>query len=99
MSLFTTVIDQKEITMRESLAETLKNLHEQLSAEQRLNAEQIAMLRSAVEEIEQTLDRTDVSSAELAQEMQAKSLSFADSHPVLVQTIGRIADLLSQMGI
>jgi hypothetical protein len=85
--------------MRESLAETLKNLHEQLAAEQQLDAEQVAMLRSAAQEIEQTLDHADVSSAGLAQEMQAKSLSFSDTHPVLVQTIGRIADLLSQMGI
>ncbi len=96
---FSAVTAQKEPTMRESLAETLKNLHEQLAAEQQLDAQQVAMLRSAAEEIEQTLDRADVSSAGLAQEMQAKSLSFADTHPVLVQIIGRIADLLSQMGI
>ncbi len=85
--------------MRESLEETLKNLHEQLAAEKQLDPDQVAMLRSAAEEIEQTLDRADVSSAGLAQEMQTKSASFSETHPMLAQTIGRIADLLSQMGI
>lgn len=85
--------------MRESLEETLKNLHEQLAAEHLLDAEQVAMLRSAATEIEETLDRADVNSAGLAQDMQVKSLSFSETHPMLAQTIGRIADLLSQMGI
>ena len=85
--------------MCEPLEETLKNLHEQLAAEQQLDAEQVALLRSAALEIEETLDRADVNSAELAQQMQAKSLSFSETHPMLAQTIGRIADLLAQMGI
>jgi SMC interacting uncharacterized protein involved in chromosome segregation len=85
--------------MRESLEETLRHLHEQLAAETELDAEQVALLRSAAQEIEQTLDRADISSAELAQQMQTKSLSFSETHPMLAQTIGRIADLLSQMGI
>ena len=85
--------------MRESLSETLKNLHEQLAAEETLDAEQLAQLRSAVVEIEETLDRADVNSLDLAQRMHANSLTFSETHPVLVQTIGRIADLLSQMGI
>lgn len=85
--------------MRESLNETLRNLREQLAGEQSLDAEQIALLRRAAEEIEETLDRSDIDSRELAEQMRDNSLSFKDTHPVLVQTIGRVADLLSQMGI
>ncbi len=85
--------------MRESLNETLRNLHEQLASDRTLDAEQIALLRSAANEIEETLDNAEVNSLDLAQRMQANSLSFSASHPMLVQTIGRIADLLSQMGI
>ncbi len=85
--------------MRESLEETLKNLHDQLANEQQLDAAQVALLRSAAQEIEETLDRTDISSAGLAQQMQANSHSFSETHPMLAQTIGRVADLLSQMGI
>ena len=85
--------------MREPLNETLRTLREQLAAEQSLDAEQIALLRRAAEEIEETLDRSDVNSRELAEQMRTESLSFSETHPVLVQTIGRVADLLSQMGI
>ncbi|MEZ6150278.1 MAG: DUF4404 family protein [Pirellulaceae bacterium] len=85
--------------MRESLNETLRILHEQLASDRTLDAEQIALLRSAANEIEETLDNAEVNSLDLAQRMQANSLSFSESHPMLVQTIGRIADLLSQMGI
>lgn len=85
--------------MREPLNETLRTLREQLAAEQSLDAEQIALLRRAADEIEETLDRSDVNSGELAEQMRTDSLSFSETHPVLVQTIGRIADLLSQMGI
>lgn len=89
----------REQVMRESLEATLKDLHEQLAAEQQLDAEQVALLRQAAMEIEETLDRADVSSAGLAQDMQARSLTFSETHPMLAQTIGRVADLLSQMGI
>lgn len=85
--------------MREPLNETLRTLREQLAAEQSLDAEQIALLRRAAEEIEETLDRSDVNSGELAEQMRNESHSFSETHPVLVQTIGRVADLLSQMGI
>lgn len=85
--------------MRESLNETLRNLREQLAAERSLDAEQIDLLRHAAEEIEETLDRSDVDSRDLAEQMKNNSLSFSETHPVLVQTIGRVADLLSQMGI
>ncbi len=92
--------------MPESLTETLRNLREQLrtlreqlAAEQSLDAEQVVLLRRAADEIEETLERSDVNSHDLAEQMRNDSLSFSETHPVLVQTIGRIADLLSQMGI
>ncbi len=85
--------------MRESLTETLQALHQQLAQEQSLDAQQLALLRQAVAEIEETLDRSDVDSHGLAKKMQDDSLSFTESHPMLAQTIGRITDLLAQMGI
>lgn len=94
-----TFLQFEKADMRESLQETLLQLHELLASEQQLDADQLAMLRSAAVEIEETLDRADVNSAELAQQMQTRSLTFSETHPVLAQTIGRVADLLSQMGI
>ena len=86
-------------TMRQSLEETLEDLHRQLEQTDDLDAEEIAALRKAVTEIQETLDRSDVSSSSLAQRLQESTQHFSQSHPVLTQTVGRIADLLAQMGI
>jgi len=85
--------------MRQTLDETLSDLHEQLSKVDDLDSDQIEMLRSAVTEIQETLDKKDVHTAGLAEQLREATREFSNSHPVLTNTVGRIADLLSQMGI
>ena len=85
--------------MRQTLDEILVQLHEQLANVDDLDDEQVQQLRAAVAEIESTLDRTDVSSAGLAGRLEEATRQFSHSHPTLTTTVGRIADLLAQMGI
>lgn len=85
--------------MRQTLEETLQDLHDQLSRTEDLDAEEVAMLRHAANEIQATLDQADVSSAGLARRLQEATQHFSETHPRLTQTVGRIADLLSQLGI
>lgn len=85
--------------MRQTLDETLKDLHVQLANVEDLDAEHVDMLRKAVAEIQETIDEQDVSSASIAERLQEATQQFSGSHPVLTNTIGRVADLLSQMGI
>lgn len=85
--------------MRQSLDETLKDLHEQLESVDDLDEDQIEMLHTALSEIKTTLDEKEVSSAGLAERLKEATQQFSGSHPVLTNTIGRVADLLSQMGI
>ncbi len=85
--------------MRQKLEETLNDLHEQLVDVENLDDEQKAMLRQALEEIKSTLDQDDVNSASLAERLQESTEQFKHTHPTLTNTVGRIADLLSQMGI
>lgn len=85
--------------MRQQLEATLEELHEQLHSVDNLDSEQIHLLRSALEEIQTTLDRSDVSSSTLGQRLRDATRQFSQSHPVLTDTAGKIADLLSQMGI
>ena len=85
--------------MREELESTIEHLREQLESADNMNADELQELRGALEELTATLDTQDVSSAGLAQTLHEKTESFEESHPILVQTIGRIADMLSQMGI
>ena len=85
--------------MRQTLETTLAELHEHLSHAEDLDAEEVRLLRGAVEEIQSTLDDTEVNSATLAQRLVESTRHFGETHPLLTNTIGRIADLLSQMGI
>ncbi|MEZ6135844.1 MAG: DUF4404 family protein [Pirellulaceae bacterium] len=85
--------------MRQKLEEVLAQLHAELENVDGLDDEQIVMLRTAAAEIQTTLDHADVNSASLAQRLEEATRQFSQSHPTLTNTVGRIADILSQMGI
>lgn len=85
--------------MRQKLDEILAELHAQLETVDDLNEEQLQQLRAAALEIQETLDQSDVSSASLAERLDEATRQFSHSHPTLTNTVGRIAHLLSQMGI
>ena len=85
--------------MRTELHEALRQLHSALESIDSLEPDEVARLRRAAEQISSTLDEGDVDSATLAKRLQEQTEAFQESHPVLTQTVGRIADMLSQMGI
>lgn len=85
--------------MRVELEEALKQLQTALESIENLESDEADRLRRAVEEISTTLDQQDVDSASLAKRLHEQTESFQESHPVLTQTVGRIADMLAQMGI
>lgn len=85
--------------MRTELEEALQQLHAALESIETLAPDEADRLRRAVSEISDTLDEGEVDSATLAKRLQEQTESFQESHPVLTQTVGRIADMLSQMGI
>jgi CII-binding regulator of phage lambda lysogenization HflD len=85
--------------MREKLESILGELHQQLTSAGDLDEQERTRLRQAADEIQRTLDDTEVSSYSLAQRLQQATAHFEHTHPQLANTIGRIADLLSQLGI
>jgi hypothetical protein len=56
-------------------------------------------LEATVNELQQSLDHNDVSSQSLAERLSEATLQFQESHPALTNSVGRIADMLAQMGI
>ena len=56
--------------MRQTLEQTLNELHDQLAGAQDLDEAQRTRLRQAVQEIQQTLDDSKVSSASLATQLK-----------------------------
>jgi chaperonin cofactor prefoldin len=85
--------------MRKELEEALEQLQTALESIENLAPDESDRLRRAVGEISSTLDERDVDSATLAKRLHEQTESFQDSHPILTQTVGRIADMLAQMGI
>ena len=85
--------------MRQTLEETLLELHEQLSTAENLGPEQREMLRSAASEIQDALQDKGGTTTGIAHRLQEATEQLKVSHPVLTNTVGRVADLLSQIGI
>jgi septal ring factor EnvC (AmiA/AmiB activator) len=85
--------------MRTELEKTLDQLHLQLQDVSELDDEQRDRLRAAVDQIKASLDESEVNSHSLATGLQAATQSFSDAHPKLAENLGRVADMLSQMGI
>lgn len=85
--------------MRQKLEATLQELHDYLANAKDIDETQAEMLRTALGEIQSTLDSQEVDSSSLAHSLVDRTLSFSETHPTLTNAVGRMADLLSQMGI
>lgn len=85
--------------MRTELEKTLDQLHHQLQDVSELDDDERERLRTTVQQIKASLDETEVSSYSLATGLQTATQSFSDAHPKLTENLGRVADMLSQMGI
>jgi hypothetical protein len=85
--------------MRTQLEQTLNELHSQLAGIETLEPDERTRLQHAVEEIQKSLDQEDVSSLSLAERLSEAVTQFSDTHPTVANSVGRVADMLSQMGI
>ena len=85
--------------MRTQLEETLDQLRAQLAGLDHIAPEQRQRLEATVNELQQSLDHNDVSSQSFAERLSEATLQFQESHPSLTNSVGRIADMLAQMGI
>lgn len=85
--------------MNETLRETLRQLHSQLGQLDDLDATEREQLEAAAKEIQDSLERTEIQSSDLAEGFQRAIEKFSESHPQLTRTAGQVAEMLSQMGI
>ncbi len=84
------------------LSELLKQLHQELALTDQLDPDQVDQLRDAVSEIEDAIAREEVdeeATPPIVQRLRDAAEEFEQSHPALTNTIGRVADALSQLGI
>lgn len=85
--------------MEKALETTLEQLHQQLDELEDLDSLEREKLENAICEIQNSLNRFDIKSSDLAKRFHQTTQGFSDHHPRLTQTAGRCADILSQMGI
>lgn len=83
----------------QELTEALENVHQQLAEADHLDPSDVEKLRTTMNEIRDVLERQENKSESLSDRVSHSAQRFEDSHPVLTDTLGRIADILQQMGI
>ncbi len=84
---------QKELT------DALEVVHLQLAESEHLDADEVEKLRATMSEIEAVLDQKTDRTETLSDRVSSSARRFEESHPVLTETLGRVADILQQMGI
>ncbi|GAA5508504.1 DUF4404 family protein [Novipirellula caenicola] len=84
---------------REDLLLALQTVHQELENADDLADEDVARLRQTMAEIEAVLGRSDDEESSLSDQISESARRFEKSHPLLTNTLGRIADMLQQMGI
>ena len=85
--------------MEKALETTLGELQQQLNELETLDSLERERLENAIREIQDSLDRFDIRSTDLAKRFHQTTQGFSDEYPRLTQTAGRFADMLSHRGI
>jgi flagellar motility protein MotE (MotC chaperone) len=87
----------------DSLRSALAHVEEELEAAQRVDAETRARVAAALEAMRSALEREEASLRERREEHENGLLEmvehFAESHPALSTSLGRLVDILAKMGI
>jgi len=83
----------------EELAGALETLHRELADANDLDPADVEKLKSTVGEIQAALEKSGAAESTLSQRIAASADAFEKQHPSLTSSLGRIADMLQQMGI
>ena len=83
----------------EELTAALDTLHRELSDTENLDREDVVQLQATLAEIQLLLDKKAADADTLHGKVTSSAKKFEESHPVLTESLGRIADILQQMGI
>jgi hypothetical protein len=88
---------------KDRLREDLERLHQELSRSESVDAASRGLLVDLLHDIEAVLERSEDETGEsgdsLIQRLRETTGHFEESHPTLTELVGRIADVLSRLGI
>jgi len=84
----------------QKVASLLDQLHDELASAGELDDAIAEKLRSAMDDIRKTLsDGNHAESQSMVQRLTDAVFHLPDNHPAIKDTVGRVADALSQIGI
>lgn len=83
----------------QELTDALEVVHRQLAEADHLDVAEVEKLRATMNEIQTVLDQESDRGESLSDRVSNSARRFEESHPVLTETLGRVADILQQMGI
>jgi hypothetical protein len=88
---------------KDRLREDLERLHQELARSESVDAASRSLLIDVLHDIEAVLERSEPEIAgadeSLIHRLRETTSQFEESHPTLTELVGRIADLLSRLGI
>ena len=82
----------------QDLEQALKVVQRELARAEHLDAEEVAKLKATMKEIQSVLGEQASDETSLSERVASSARRFEESHPVLTENLGRIADILQQMG-
>jgi CII-binding regulator of phage lambda lysogenization HflD len=85
--------------MEKALREDLEKLRSELREGPELDETTRELLAALAHEIEETIERSGDAEETLGDRLRAATERFEESHPSLTAVVGRLADMLSGVGI
>lgn len=85
--------------MEKALREDLEKLRRELQEGPELDAETREILAGLAQEIEEAIERSGGREDTLGERLRTATERFEESHPSLTAVVGRLADMLSGVGI
>ena len=83
---------------RQDLHEALEVVHRELSRSDHLDAKEVERLKATMDAIKSVLGDQAEGDESLSERVANSARRFEESHPVLTENLGRLADILQQMG-
>ena len=88
---------------KDRLREDLERLHQELARSESVDAASRGLLTDVLHDIEAVLERSEHETAGAAESLidrlRESTSHFEESHPALTELVGRLADVLSRLGI
>ena len=83
----------------DDLLQALDLVHRELEESEHLDSAQIARLRATMDDIQTAIAKNTEHAPTLSERVSESATEFETSHPRLTNILGRVADMLQQMGI